>query len=103
MSSRSACGITVWVCEPQSVSTDVRCFGAAGSETSKTFRPSHAPGVLLLGARVALHESSVISASVEVTRIPSLTVTSFWAPRHATCETSFGRSGSRTSKIRMPL
>ena len=70
----------MWVCEPQSVCTLARCRGAAGLLTSKTFRPSQVVGAVGVEVAALLHVSLVRRESVDVTRIPSLTVTSFCEP-----------------------
>src|SRR5918996_1517961 len=44
--TRSLSGTSVWVWEPQSVATDLRWTGFAGSDTSKMRTPSNMPGVL---------------------------------------------------------
>ena len=87
----------MWVCEPQSVCTLVSSSGAFGSRTSKTFRPSHVVGAVGVDVAVLLQPSLVRRESVDVTRIPSLTVTSFCEPGHRICPATVGLDGSRTS------
>src|SRR5215216_502957 len=102
MISRSRCGSTVWVCEPQSVRTDVRYFGLYGSRTSKTFRPSHVDGSPGVVVEALSQPEFVRRESVEVTRIPSLTVTSFCDPGQWMAEASVGVLPLRTSQICTP-
>ena len=95
----------MWVCEPQSVSTAVRYSGLAGSDTSKTRRPSQLlelPHSVLGTATLPSHSALLRIESVEVTRIPSLTVTSFCEPGQWIFFTSTGSDGSRTSQICTP-
>jgi hypothetical protein len=102
MISRSRSGSTVCVCEPQSVRTDFRYFGLYGLRTSKTFRPSHVDGSAGVVVAVLLHVSFVRRESVDVTRIPSLTVTSFCEPGQWMIAASAGSWPSRTSQICTP-
>src|SRR5918996_3254580 len=102
MSSRSRSGSTVWVCEPQSVRTEVRYFGLYGLRTSKIFRPSHVDGSLGVVVASLAHVSLVRRESVDVTSIPSLTVTSFCEPGQWMNDASAGVWPSRTSQIWTP-
>src|SRR5687767_4104691 len=102
MISRSRSGSTVCVCEPQSVRTDFRYRGLYGSRTSQIFRPSHVDGSAGVVVDVLAHESLVRRESVDVTRMPSLTVTSFCEPGHRTVDASAGSWPSRTSQTWKP-
>jgi hypothetical protein len=95
------------VCEPQSVNTDVRYFGRYGLRTSKTRRPSQFvawpySGLVVGTDTLPSHLALLRTESVEVTRIPSLTVTSFCEPGQWIDDASAGWSGSRTSQICTP-
>jgi hypothetical protein len=87
----------VRVCEPQSVRTEVSSSGLRGLCTSKTFRPSQVDGSAGVVVETLLQLSFVRRESVDVTRMPSLTVTSFYEPGQMICVTSFGFDGRRTS------
>ena len=56
------------------------CTGSFGSLTSKTFRPSQVVDAVGVDVGALLQVSFVRRESVDVTRIPSLTVTSFCEP-----------------------
>jgi hypothetical protein len=95
------------VCEPQSVRTVVSSFGRYGLRTSKTRRPSQFVGWPYSGLSTGTdvlpsHSALLRTESVEVTRIPSLTVTSFCEPGQWIAAASAGWSGFRTSQICTP-
>ena len=94
-------GTSVWVCEPQAVSTDLRYFGFFTSEMSKILMPSQL-SLSVAGWDSDSHESSLREESVErYSRSPE-TLMSFWLPGQLTWTSVFGLSGLRTSMIEKP-
>ena len=57
-------GTSVWVCEPQAVSTDFTYFGFSRSEMSKILMPSQL-AFSVAGCDSDSHESSLREESVE--------------------------------------
>ncbi|GAA3243652.1 hypothetical protein GCM10020256_68680 [Streptomyces thermocoprophilus] len=94
-------GTSVWVCEPQAVSTAATYRGFLLSLMSKIFMPSQddfsVAGWVVLLQLASLREESVDRNS----RFPE-TDTSFCEPGHSTCATVFGFSGLPMSKMRKP-
>ena len=96
--------MTVWVCEPQAVRTAVTYSGSSGSETSKIRMPSQLVSgrVVSVEATLPSHSALLRRESVDVTMIPSLTVTSFWEPGQWSAPTSSGSRGRSTSHTCTP-
>jgi hypothetical protein len=95
-------GTSVWVCEPQSVSTAVTSCGLAGSVQSKTRMPSHESLIVADWNTLFSHADVLREESVDVkNRLPQ-TVTSFCAPGQCVLLTTFGLPGALMSVIWMP-
>ena len=82
----------VWVCEPQSVSTDLMYSGDVGSEMSKIFMPSHEAG-LFTGWVVLAQVSSMREESVDRNTRSPRTLMSFCEPGQLTWARVFGADG----------
>lgn len=89
-------GTSVWVWEPQAVSTDLMYLGFFLSLMSKILMPSH-EDFSVAGCETLLQESSLREESVERKSRSPETEMSFWPPGQSTRLTVFGALGSSMS------